>query len=36
MKKLKLKLESFKYLIPIIWKTIKFKVKVFLYKFFKA
>ena len=36
MKKIKLKLESFKYIIPIIIKTIKFKTKVWCYKKFKS
>lgn len=34
MKKFKLKLESFKYIIPIIWQTIKFRIKIFWYKIF--
>lgn len=32
MKKIKLKLESFKYVIPIIFKTLKFRVKVWWHK----
>jgi len=28
MKKIKLKLEFLKYMVPIIWKTIKFRIKV--------
>ncbi len=35
MKKLKLKLESFKYIAQIIWKTVKFRVKVWRHKNFK-
>ena len=28
MKKLKNKLESFRYIVPIVWKTIRFRVMV--------
>jgi hypothetical protein len=35
MNKLKLKLESLKYLIPILLKTIKFRIVVFFHKIFK-
>lgn len=32
MKKFKLKLEYYKYIVPLILKTIKFKIKVWWYK----
>lgn len=34
MKKLRTKLESFKYIAPVIWKAIKFRVKVWWHKKF--
>jgi len=34
MHKLKLKIESYKYLLPIIFKTVKFKLKVWWHKKF--
>jgi hypothetical protein len=34
IKKLKTKLESFKYLAPILWQTIKFRIKVWWHKNF--
>ncbi len=34
MKKFKLKLESLKYIFPIIYKTIKFKIKIWWHKNF--
>ena len=34
MRKIKLKLESFKYIIPIIFKVIKFKIKLWIHKNF--
>jgi len=34
MKKIKLKLESFKYVIPIIFKAVKFRFKVWWHKNF--
>jgi hypothetical protein len=32
MRKIKLKLESLKYLVPIIWKAFIFKIKIFWHK----
>jgi len=34
MKKMKMKLESLKYIIPIVWQMIKFRLKVWLRKNF--
>lgn len=34
MKKIKLKLQAFKYIIPVIFKTIKFRMKVWFRKNF--
>ncbi len=34
IKTIKTKLESFKYIAPLIWKTIKFRVKVWFHKNF--
>lgn len=34
MKKIKLKIKSLKYVLPIVFKTIKFRIKIWLHKKF--